>query len=323
MNRRTMRHMGKAALLVWLLVMAGSAAARGPDLDYQRLSASLDHLAADPVLGDYASGQQAHARDTLQRLKTAGRKQRAHWLYLSERRVDLAYATAQLDAAQHKLDQLQREHAQIMLKASQRDAARTRHELEIQRMQNLAAAEEARRLQQQGEAYSQQAEQARAEAAQAKALAAAKTKAAKLSQKEARVAEAAVASMRSRLDHLTATQGSEGMQMTLGDTTFAPGQSNLRPEARSHLGKLVQFVQAKPEQHVRIEGFTDASGDADSNMALSKQRAEAVRDALVAAGVDAKRISVVGRGEAQPVASNADAAGRARNRRVVVILQSK
>lgn len=323
MKRGVVRRACSAALLVALLAGAGSAAARGPDLDYQRLSASLDHLATDPVLGNYASGQQAHARDTLQRLKTAGRSDRAHWLYLSERRVDLAYASAQLDIAQHKLDQLQREHDQIMLEASKREAARTRHELEVQRMQNLAAAEEAQRLQQQGEAYSQQADQARAEAAQAKALAAAQTKAAKLSQKEARVAEAAVESMRSRLDHLKATQGSEGMQMTLGDTTFAPGQSTLRPEARSHLGKLVQFVQAKPKQNIRIEGYTDSSGNAASNMTLSQQRAGAVRDALVAAGVDAKRISVIGRGEAQPVASNADAAGRARNRRVVVILTDK
>lgn len=323
MKRHGLRQTFGAALLVVSLAVAGMASARGPDLDYQRLSASLDHLAADPVLGNYAAGQQAHARDTLQHLKTAGRKQRAHWLYLSERRVDLAYASAQLDEAQHKLDQLQRERDQIMLKASQRDAARTRHELEIERMQNLAAAEETQRLQRQGQEYSQQADQARAEAAKANALAAAQTKAAKLSQKEARVAEAAVAAMRSRLDHLTATQGSEGMQMTLGDTTFAPGQSTLRPEARSHLGKLVQFVQAKPKQHIRVEGFTDSSGNAASNMTLSTQRAQAVRDALVAAGVDPGRISVVGRGEAQPVASNANAAGRARNRRVVVILRSK
>lgn len=323
MNGNVVRQICSAGLLLVLLTVAGSAAARDPDLDYQRLSASLDHLAADPVLGTYAPGQQAHARDTLQRLQTAGRKQRAHWLYLSERRVDLAYASAQLDAAQHKLDQLQREHAQIMLKSSQRDVARTRHALELQRMQNMAASEAAQRLQQQGQQYSQQADQARAEATQAKALAAAQTKAAKLSQKEARVAEAAVASMRSRLDHLKATQGSEGMQMTLGDTTFAPGQSNLRPEARSHLGKLVQFVQAKPDKHIRIEGFTDSSGKSSSNMTLSRQRAASVHDALVAAGVDAKRISVVGRGEANPVASNADAAGRARNRRVVVILTDK
>ncbi|HET6655078.1 MAG TPA: OmpA family protein [Gammaproteobacteria bacterium] len=304
-----------------LLAASAPALARGPDLDFQRLSASLDHLAADPVLGQYALGQQARARDSLQRLKAADDDERTHFLYLAERRVDLAYASAQLQHAQQQFAQLQHEHDQIMLQASQQDAERTRRQLERERVQGMAAAEAARRLREQGQLYSQQAEQARAEAEKAKALAAAQARAAALSQKEAKVAEAAVAAMRSQLDHLKATQGREGMQMTLGDTAFAPGQSNLRPQARSHLGKLVQFVQSKPNQAIRIEGYTDSSGSTATNKTLSRQRAESVRDALVAAGVDAKRITVVGEGESNPVASNATADGRARNRRVVVILR--
>jgi outer membrane protein OmpA-like peptidoglycan-associated protein len=304
-------------LLALFFASTAAFAARGPDLDYQRLGASLDHLAGDPTLGHYALAEQARARDSLQQLRLADRKQRPHLLYLAERRVDLAYSAAQLEDARHKQDQLAREHDQILLQAAQQDADRTRRELERQRVENLAAAEEAQRLQAQGEAYSQQAEQARAEAEQAKKLAAAQSRAAELSRKEARLAEAA---LRANLDNLHATSGRGGMQMTLADATFAPGQSTLQPAAGSHLGKLVQFVQSQPSKRVRIEGYTDSSGDSTANLALSRQRAEAVRDALVAAGVKASRIEVAGRGEANPVASNDSEAGRARNRRVVVTL---
>ena len=318
-----MNRLLQACIVASVLAMAAvpSQARDDNDLDYQRLSASLDHLVSDPVLGHYAQAEQARARDTLQQLRMAGRADRAHWLYLAERRVDLAYAAAQLEDANHKRDQLAREHDQILLQAAQADADRTRRELERQRIQNLAAAEETQRLQEQGVAYSQEAEQARAEAEQAKKLAAAQSRAAELSRKEARLAAEAAAALRANLEQLKATSGQGGQQMTLGDATFASGQASLQPEATSHLGKLVQFVQSRPDLAVKIEGYTDSSGDSARNLALSRQRAESVRDALVAAGVSASRINVVGRGEANPVAPNDDATGRARNRRVVVTLE--
>lgn len=314
-----------AAVLVVALCVFGAvntaAAASGPDLDAQRLSASLDHLAVDPVLGRYAQAERARARDTLQRLEQAGRKDRPHWLYIAERRVDLAYAAAQLEDAQHKYDQLQREHAKIMLAASRQDAERTRRELERQRIQNLAAQEETQRLQEQGQSYAAQAEQARAEAAQANKLAKSQSRAAALSRKQADLAEAAARALRASMQNLTARSGPKGMQMTLGDTAFASGRASLESGATRHLGKLVQFVQSSPDKPVLIEGYTDSSGSADRNKVLSRQRAESVRDALVAAGVKASRIQVAGHGEASPVASNNTAAGRASNRRVVVILK--
>ncbi len=323
-----MRILSKHACALWFglaLLATGltgpAAIAAEPDLDYQRLTASLDHLAADPILGQYAQAERARARDTLQNLVQAGRKERPHWLYLAERRVDLAYAAAQLDDARHKYEQLQREHDKIMLQASRQEAERVRRELERQRIQNLAAQEETQRLQMQGESYAEQAEQARAEAAQARKLAESQSRAAALSRKQAQLAEAAARALRASMENLTAQSGPKGMQMTLGDTAFAPGHASLEPAATRHLGKLVQFVQASPGKPVLIEGYTDSSGSAERNKALSQQRAESVRDALVAAGVKASRIQVSGHGEANPVASNDTASGRARNRRVVVILK--
>jgi outer membrane protein OmpA-like peptidoglycan-associated protein len=68
-----------------------------------------------------------------------------------------------------------------------------------------------------------------------------------------------------------------------------------------------------------IEGHTDSVGSDEMNMTLSRQRAQAVQSALTQRGVSATQISIEGRGESTPVASNDTAAGRQQNRRVEMI----
>jgi outer membrane protein OmpA-like peptidoglycan-associated protein len=129
--------------------------------------------------------------------------------------------------------------------------------------------------------------------------------------------------LRGRLQSLRPTRGAHGMQMTLDDIAFAPGKAALRPEARANLSKVVAFVNQDPKKAIHVEGHTDSRGNANANQLLSQRRAEAVRDALVGAGVDAGRITALGLGAEQPVASNDTDEGRARNRRVDVILEDR
>lgn len=196
-----------AAMAVALLV-ANPAQARKDDIDVARLNGSLDQLANDPSLGSYAQAEQARARDAINRLAQASKHDRPHDLYLAERRVDLAKAAAQQQDAQVKLNQLDREHDQILLENSRRDADIARRELERQRMQYQAAQEEAARLQAQGQEYSQAADQARAEAEQAKKLAAAQSRVANAARREASLAAQAAKAMRSQMEGGDAAQDS-------------------------------------------------------------------------------------------------------------------
>jgi hypothetical protein len=188
------------AVMALMLAALGSAHARQDDIDINRLTSSLNQLADDPTMGRYAQAEQARARDAINRLAQASSRERAHALYLAERRVDLAKTAAQLQDAQAKLTQLDREHDQILLDNSRRDAEMARRELERQRLQYQLAQEEAARLQAQGLEYSQAADQARAEAERAKKLAAAQSRVARAAKRQAELAAQAAKAMRSQME---------------------------------------------------------------------------------------------------------------------------
>jgi len=102
---------------------------------------------------------------------------------------------------------------------------------------------------------------------------------------------------------------------------FQSGQTTLDADGVSALGALAAYLRAAPEIRVLIVGHTDSTGGLAANIALSRQRARAVRDALVRDhGIAAERITAEGAGYLAPRASNRTPAGRDRNRRVEVVL---
>ncbi len=281
-------------------------------------------LAADPKLGNLAPAERALAEQAVQALNdsSGGKAEHAHRLYVAERRVDIAYAAAQAVDTENRVAQLDREHDRILIEASRRELENARMEAEKQRIASMVQAEESDRLRAEGEQSAAAAESARAQSAnKRKRIADAQAKEAELARKEAQLAELAASDLRGRLQNMRATRGAQGMQMTLDDIAFAPGRAALRPEAKSSLGKLVAFVNKDPSKPIRIEGHTDGRGNANANQLLSQKRADSVRDALIAAGVAANRMTSVGLGEDNPVADNETEEGRAKNRRVDVILE--
>lgn len=118
-------------------------------------------------------------------------------------------------------------------------------------------------------------------------------------------------------------QEQRGTVITLsGSVIFASGKSALLPAARRKLSDVASaLASGDPKGKIVVEGHTDSAGSEETNRALSLERANAVRDALVENGVSDDRISVEGLGETRPIADNASQAGRANNRRVEIVLE--
>jgi outer membrane protein OmpA-like peptidoglycan-associated protein len=115
-----------------------------------------------------------------------------------------------------------------------------------------------------------------------------------------------------------------GTVITLdGQVLFVTGKAELLPIARDRLNQIAKSLkELDDDKLVSIEGFTDSRGADDMNLKLSQDRANAVRDYLTSQGVKAEKLRAIGRGEANPVASNETPEGRANNRRVELVVQS-
>ncbi|MBT8061822.1 MAG: OmpA family protein [Xanthomonadales bacterium] len=311
------------------LLLAGCAAAPKKDLALERVRSQLESLKADDTLGGYAPlalGEAERALRTAEQA-TGNEVYRFHLVYMADRRIQIARAMAQREQLEQTLDELNKSRNDMQVRASQIETERAREEAEQARLMFAATAEEAERQRrekeqalQQGAESARTAELAIEEAAQARRLAESRASEIELARREAELASQEVDSLKRQLENLQLRQTESGVVVTLGDVLFGSGETTLLDSAHASLVEVVDLLQTEPDKLIRIEGHTDSVGAAETNQALSEQRALAVRDALVGLGVDASRVTTIGLGEDFPIASNDDADGRARNRRVDVIL---
>jgi len=129
------------------------------------------------------------------------------------------------------------------------------------------------------------------------------------------------ADLTARLNRALPTrQTDRGIVAEIAGVQFATGAVTLNPGAREALARFAGIVGVYPSLSFKVEGHTDTTGSDETNRKLSLQRAMTVRDYLIGQGVDAASIKVEGLGPLRPVADNATSEGRARNRRVEIIL---
>ena len=114
-------------------------------------------------------------------------------------------------------------------------------------------------------------------------------------------------------------ESARGAVMSLPGISFETGKATLKPAAQLTLAKLAGIAQVFPAVNMRIEGYTDSTGNAAANQKLSEARAKAVYEFLKSQGVADTRLAFQGLGPASPVAENTTAEGRAKNRRVEIV----
>jgi outer membrane protein OmpA-like peptidoglycan-associated protein len=196
------------------------------------------------------------------------------------------------------------------------------------RAQADAARQQAEASRAQAEAARLQAERSRLEATQANALALAADERAAANANAARNAEQEKADLRAQLNRqlnliLETRDTARGLIVNMSDVLFDTAQHTLAAGAREKLAKISGIVVSHPGLQLSIEGHTDSVGTDDYNQQLSERRAESVRSFLIQNGVPAGTITSKGFGESQPVASNDNAAGRQRNRRVEMVVSGE
>jgi outer membrane protein OmpA-like peptidoglycan-associated protein len=121
----------------------------------------------------------------------------------------------------------------------------------------------------------------------------------------------------------TVKDDDRGMVITLsGEVLFKTAKWDLKPGAMAKLDQIAEALKGK-EQPIVVYGHTDSVGTHENNMALSQNRAAAVRDYLVSKGIPQDLVTAQGKGPDAPIADNGSIEGRAQNRRVEIVVQPK
>jgi len=282
------------AVAIAAAVFAGCASAPTKPAGSEAVRAKLTALQSDTSL---ANGAPVAMKDAETAVVVAEMAQKdpvlaAHRVYIADRKVDTARALAQTQTAETERKALVETGEKARLDARTREADLAKSDALV----------------------------ARAENAEQKLIAGQARENADAAQMAANASQQQALELQRQLEILQARPTDRGLVLTLGDTLFATGKSELKSGATVNLDRLTAFMNEYPKRTAAIEGYTDSMGSDEMNQSLSQRRADAVKGYLVGQGVSSARLSASGRGENSPVADNESAAGRQQNRRVEVVI---
>lgn len=302
-----------AATVIVSAVLAGCAAAPLSPVGSADARDKLTRLQADTSLAKLAPVEIREAEAAVQLAEQPVGNDNAlgdHRVYVADRKIEIATARASTRLAESQRFELSqaRDEARLAARTREADSARketaaTRREAEATQARAELAAAEARR---EAEAIQARAELAEADAASKTAE-----------------AERNAQKLQRQIDELKAEATDRGLVLTLGNTLFDTGRSDLKPFAANGLDKLVAFLNNYPARNVAIEGHTDNVGSVEMNQTLSQHRADSVKSYLMEKGIQSRRLTATGIGETSPIADNQTESGRQQNRRVEIIISKQ
>jgi outer membrane protein OmpA-like peptidoglycan-associated protein len=275
-----------------------------------------------------AGGAARYAPDSLATAKTALENAEASDAHKGDRKEVITYAREAVQAAEDariitiRKIKAEDDAAQIKGREDAEQAAQTAQAQQQQEAAQRAQAEAAEQEAKAREAAARAAkEQAEAQAAQA-------TQQAQAAQQQAQTAQQQEQQMRERLKQqlnqvLQTQDTARGLIVSMPDVLFDFNKFTLKPETREKLAKVSGILLAYPDLKVQVEGYSDSIGSDEYNMKLSDQRADTVREYLVAQSVADSNVTAQGYGKSHPVADNTSASGRAQNRRVELVVSGQ
>ncbi|MCB1581872.1 MAG: OmpA family protein [Marinicella sp.] len=314
-------------ILLLLLTFSFNAFTAKKNLELEALRIEFDTFITDDKYKPYAKTQKNKAKTAIEDLYKARGKLKEHAVYLARHELNSAKMMAEIEYLKQQIIFEDEKLEALNIEILKADAAVARWEADkAQLLLNLQAEEtERERIEKQLalELASQKANEAeikQAELEAAKAYAKKQEKVAALAKQEADLAFEEIDALRRQLESLAARETAEGMVMTLGDFVFDSASANIKQAAIDNFHKILEFIDGYPDRSIRIEGHTDSSGSEAFNLDLSQDRADAVKNLLIEYGIDSLRIEAVGMGESMPIADNNTEAGKAKNRRVEIII---
>ncbi len=318
MKIQSIRSSSVLASAIAAVLLSGCAGAPARDAELDQARSAYQVASNDPKVAQAAPEQLRQASAALDRSTSLNKQGAApadvdHFAHLSLQQVAIAEQLTDADASQAEVKQGGTQRNKVLLAASQQQTQQAQiatQNANVQTQQAQQAAQDANAQNQQAQLAAQDAnaqnQQAQLQAATATA--------------QADQANQQNAQLQQQIAALDAKQTDRGLVLTLGSVLFDTNQSDLKAGSDQSLDRLAQFMRDNPKRNVMIEGYTDSSGNVDSNLGLSTRRAAAVQTMLVHGGIDPQRTATRGFGVGYPVASNATAAGRQQNRRVEIVI---